>query len=143
MNSLLLSLIIVSQCGPNGCNTGRGLLFGPRVTYTHFIDSTSYVIPTTSYVIPTTSYVVPTTSYVVPPYVVPPLTRIIYNQGERDSYNINTKKTIEIKMGYFKTKYQGVVLTVYGFRNENNKIEWDPDHPVNQAEISTKTILVK
>jgi len=160
MNSLILSLALLSQScttsstGVTTCRTG-GLLsgiFGSRSTTAFsgtgigmmgtgmmgtgmmgtgmmgtgmmgaYAPSTSYVVPSTSYVVPSTSYVIPSTSYIVPS---------------------NTLESVEVVMGYHKVKHQGVVLTVYGFRNSKGMIEWEPDHPHNKKQLIYKTILAE
>ena len=143
MNSLILSLALLSQScttsstGVTTCRTG-GLLsgiFGSRST-TAFSGTGIGMMgtgmmgtgmmgayaPSTSYVVPSTSYVIPSTSYIVPS---------------------NTLESVEVVMGYHKVKHQGVVLTVYGFRNSKGMIEWEPDHPHNKKQLIYKTILAE
>jgi hypothetical protein len=147
MNTLLLSLALITQCstsatGVTTCQTGGLLsgLFGNRST-TVFgaaacVPATSFIAPATSFIAP--SYIAPTTSYIAPAtsYIAPTT-----SYSRRASYV--ALESPEVKMGYHKVKHQGVLLTVYGFRNEKGMIEWEPDHPHNNTQLVRKTVLAE
>jgi hypothetical protein len=42
---------------------------------------------------------------------------------------------VRAPLGYHWTRYQGMTLCVLGRKLANGNIEWQPDHPVNQAEL--------